>query len=77
VQAARVTGADVTRYAELRLAEKAAVADAAPRARPGPVIGLVFHRRVHPIRSLRRSWLTATKAAGGRGRSSTTCVARP
>jgi len=31
VQAARVTGADVTRYAELRLAEKAAVAARSPR----------------------------------------------
>lgn len=29
----------------------------------GRVIARVFHRRGQPIKSLRRSWLTATKAA--------------
>ena len=33
----------------------------------GRVIARVFHRRGQPIKSLRRSWLTATKAAGRPG----------
>ena len=39
----------------------------------GRVIARVFHRRGQPIKSLRRSWLTVTKAAGRPG----TIPARP